>query len=72
LGASPRFAALKRQQAASQKGSLPWRHGMIAQASTARPHVSLTALDAKGNVHTAEVDSAKRIRKFKLTSDALK
>ncbi len=28
------------------------------------------AVDAKGNVYTAEVDNAKRIQKFKLTSDA--
>jgi hypothetical protein len=30
------------------------------------------AVDAKGNVYTAEVDNAKRIQKFKLTSDALR
>jgi hypothetical protein len=30
------------------------------------------AIDAKGNVYTAEVDTGKRIQKFKLTSDALK
>ena len=30
------------------------------------------AIDAKGSVYTAEVDTAKRIQKFKLTSDALK
>ena len=28
--------------------------------------------DAKGNVYTAEVDTAKRIQKFRLTSDALR
>lgn len=27
---------------------------------------------AKGNAYTAEVDTGKRIQKFKLTSDALK
>ena len=31
----------------------------------------LIAVDAKGNVYTAEVDNAKRIQKFKLTSNAL-
>jgi DNA-binding beta-propeller fold protein YncE len=30
------------------------------------------AVDARGNVYTGEVDSGKRIQKFKLTSDALK
>ncbi len=30
------------------------------------------AIDAKGNVYTAEVDTGKRIQKFKLTSDALR
>jgi len=30
------------------------------------------AVDLKGNVYTAEVDTGKRIQKFKLTSDALK
>ena len=30
------------------------------------------AVDAKGNVYTAEVDTGKRIQKFKLTSDALR
>ena len=29
------------------------------------------AIDAKGNVYTAEVDTGKRIQKFRLTSDAL-
>jgi hypothetical protein len=29
-------------------------------------------VDARGNVYTGEVDSGKRIQKFKLTSDALK
>jgi sugar lactone lactonase YvrE len=30
------------------------------------------AVDAKGNVYTAEVDNGKRIQKFRLTSDALR
>jgi hypothetical protein len=30
------------------------------------------AVDAKGNVYTGEVDTGKRIQKFKLTSDALR
>jgi hypothetical protein len=30
------------------------------------------AIDAKGNGHTAEVDTGKRIQKFRLTSDAFK
>jgi hypothetical protein len=30
------------------------------------------AVDAKGNVCTAEVDTGKRIQMFKLTSDALR
>ena len=30
------------------------------------------AVDAKGNVYTAEVDTGKRVQKFKLTSDALR
>jgi sugar lactone lactonase YvrE len=30
------------------------------------------AVDAKGNVYIAEVDTGKRIQKFKLTSDALR
>jgi sugar lactone lactonase YvrE len=30
------------------------------------------AVDAKGNVYTAEVDNGKRIHKFRLTSDALR
>lgn len=34
--------------------------------------VHAIAMDAKGNVYTAEVDTGKRIQKFKLTSDALK
>jgi len=34
--------------------------------------VHAMAIDAKGNVYTAEVDTGKRIQKFKLTSDALK
>jgi hypothetical protein len=34
--------------------------------------VHAMAVDAKGNVYTAEVDNAKRIQKFKLTSDALR
>jgi DNA-binding beta-propeller fold protein YncE len=34
--------------------------------------VHAMAVDAKGNVYTAEVDTGKRIQKFKLTSDALR
>ena len=30
------------------------------------------AVDDKGSVYTAEVDTGKRIQKFKLTSDALR
>lgn len=30
------------------------------------------AIDAKGNVYTADVDTSNRIQKFKLTSEALK
>lgn len=34
--------------------------------------VHAMAVDARGNVYTAEVDTGKRIQKFRLTSDALK
>jgi DNA-binding beta-propeller fold protein YncE len=34
--------------------------------------VHAMAIDSRGNVYTAEVDTAKRIQKFKLTSDALR
>jgi DNA-binding beta-propeller fold protein YncE len=34
--------------------------------------VHAMAVDDKGNVYTAEVDNAKRIQKFRLTSDALR
>jgi DNA-binding beta-propeller fold protein YncE len=34
--------------------------------------VHAMAVDAQGNVYTAEVDTGKRIQKFKLTSDALR
>jgi hypothetical protein len=34
--------------------------------------VHAMAIDGKGNVYTAEVDTGKRIQKFKLTSDALR
>ncbi len=34
--------------------------------------IHAVAVDAKGNVYTAEVDTGKRIQKFKLTSDALR
>ena len=34
--------------------------------------VHAIAVDAKGNVYTAEVDNGKRIQKFKLTSNALR
>jgi hypothetical protein len=30
------------------------------------------AIDQKGNIYTGEVDTGKRIQKFKLISDALK
>jgi hypothetical protein len=30
------------------------------------------AMDQKGNIYTGEVDTGKRIQKFRLTSDALK
>jgi hypothetical protein len=30
------------------------------------------AVDSRGNVHTAEVDTGQRIQKFRLTSDALR
>jgi hypothetical protein len=39
-----------------QAGQFHWIHAM--------------AVDAQGNVYTAEVDTGKRIQKFKLTSDA--
>ncbi len=39
-------------------GQFHWAHAM--------------AVDAKGNVYTAEVNNAKHIQKFKLTSDALR
>src|SRR5262249_1433673 len=39
-------------------GEFHWVHGM--------------AVDKRGNVYTGEVDNAKRIQKFKLTSDALR
>jgi DNA-binding beta-propeller fold protein YncE len=41
-----------------QAGQFHWIHAM--------------AVDAKGNVYTAEVDTGKRIQKFRLVSDALK
>jgi len=41
-----------------QAGQFHWVHAM--------------AVDKLGNVYTGEVDNAKRIQKFKLTSDALK
>ena len=41
-----------------QAGQFHWIHAM--------------AVDAKGNVYTAEVDTGKRVQKFKLVSDALK
>jgi len=34
--------------------------------------VHAMAVDAKGNVYTAEVDTGKRIQKFRLTSNALR
>jgi hypothetical protein len=34
--------------------------------------VHAMAVDAMGNVYTAEVDTGKRVQKFKLTSDALR
>jgi hypothetical protein len=34
--------------------------------------VHAMAVDAKGNVYTAEVDTGKRIQKFKLVSDSLR
>jgi hypothetical protein len=37
-----------------------------------RHWVHAMAVDKLGNVYTGEVDNAKRIQKFKLTSDALK
>jgi DNA-binding beta-propeller fold protein YncE len=40
-----------------QAGQFHWIHAM--------------AIDPKGNVYTAEVDTGKRVQKFKLTSDAL-
>ena len=41
-----------------QAGQFHWIHAM--------------AVDAKGNIYTAEVDTGKRVQKFKLVSDALK
>lgn len=41
-----------------QAGQFHWIHAM--------------AVDAKGNVYTAEVDTGKRVQKFRLVSDALK
>jgi hypothetical protein len=34
--------------------------------------VIATAVGAKGKVYTAEIDAEKRVRKFKLTLDALR
>jgi len=34
--------------------------------------VHAMAVDKSGNVYTAEVDTGKRIQKFRLTSDALR
>ncbi len=34
--------------------------------------VHTMAVDPKGNLYTGEVDTGKRIQKFKLTSDALR
>ena len=37
-----------------------------------KPENVIISVDSKGNVYTAEVDTGKRIQKFKLTSDALR
>jgi hypothetical protein len=45
----------------------------VSIAAMAQFHwVHAMAVDAKGNVYTAEVDNAKRIQKFRLMSDALR
>ena len=46
--------------------------GTLVVVSVITVRISDMAIDAKGNVYTAEVDTGKRIQKFKLTSDALK
>jgi hypothetical protein len=46
------------------RGSAFWRY-------TADPG-PIPQIDANGNDYTGEVDNAKRIQKFRLTSDALK
>jgi sugar lactone lactonase YvrE len=53
-------------------GSVVGSFGRIGRNAGQFHWIHAMAVDAKGNVYTAEVDTGKRIQKFKLTSDALR
>ena len=66
-GANNEIRVLKRDD-----GTLVGTFGGSGRNAGQFQRVHAMALDAKGNVYTAEVDPGKRVQKFKLTSDALR
>lgn len=61
----PLTAALKRQRAVGSFGHNGRNAGQFHGGHA-------MAIDARGNVYTAEIDTGKRSQNIKLTSDALK
>jgi len=66
-GENNEIRILKRED-----GSVVGRFGGSGRNAGQFHWIHAMAVDKLGNVYTGEVDNAKRIQKFRLTSDALK
>jgi DNA-binding beta-propeller fold protein YncE len=66
-GANNEIRVLKRDD-----GTVVGSFGRNGRSAGQFHWIHAMAIDAKGNVYTGEVDTGKRIQKFKLTSDALR
>ena len=66
-GANNEIRVLKRED-----GSVVGSFGSNGRSAGQFHWIHTMAVDAKGNLYTGEVDTGKRIQKFKLTSDALR
>lgn len=66
-GANNEIRVIKRED-----GTVAGSFGRNGRSAGQFHWVHTMAVDAKGNLYTGEVDTGKRIQKFKLTSDALR
>jgi hypothetical protein len=66
-GANNEIRVLKRDD-----GTVVGSFGRNGRGAGQFHWIHAMAVDSKGNLYTGEVDTGKRVQKFKLTSDALR